>query len=735
MVKKVSREKQKLDLFGRNLALLFNRAGMYYADHPYVKQAIDATYDSALSLLKTISPLVFIMYQEQFFVDEEPLDPRVNVARIVSQFKKKGIQSISFEKGLDKKELKGFVDIYSAPHKFPNADSIKKALKSKRITNIKVNHVFYKKVSEDEEIVARKALKMLTPDLSEEAQLRSKKMFIEALLESVLTEEFLKSLNIKNLVENPQKFSNDMVRADLQTAEITESKGGPGGPGPVLLHQLELLGEELEKNLEKSMLDLSELAGAVMEMKRQLLEAVEAQKALGTAYINEEEIVEKANEITDRVLIKLIKEEYQGGSVSVARLGQIIRRLVPDPDELKRLLPKIKNALLEEGMPLEDYLELVRELGKELKSEEVARLLEESSEEIGVDGKELIEEVKRNPAQAAELIYLAAEIRKEGGDEQALSEMLVDYIERLGSKMTLEVAKEEGLTGDGDQHLKKVMNEVQTKILKHLENKDMKDEMLAKLEEKLNQRMDEALEKLRIEWLKTQAETPEQKEYKELSVLETLEQSVGANEELGEILKTIREKVERGEIDENDFTQIHREISREKERRASRRAQSRVPAGILEKDSLLIFLEKEMARYLRYDTSCSVLAFSLVKAKPRVEVKKGKITRQAIIEEVLHCLARALRDTDVIGQLGGNKLLAILPMTPVDQARLALRRVVRRLHTRNIVVNDVPLDVRVAGIAVAVDVEDVREMDKFLRRLTDQLADMVTRIKNIHAYL
>ncbi|HIC84862.1 MAG TPA: diguanylate cyclase, partial [Desulfobacterales bacterium] len=484
----------------------------------------------------------------------------------------------------------------------------------------------------------------------------------------------------------------------------TESKGRPGEAGPLLLHQLELLGEELEKNLGKSMLDLSELAGAVMEMKGQLLEAVEAQKALGTTYINEDEIVEKANEITDRVLIKLIKEEYQEGSVSVARLGQIIRRLVPNPDELKRLLPKIKRALLEEGMPLEDYLELVRELGKELKSEELARLLEESSEAIGIEGKELIEEVRRNPAQAAELIYLAAEIRKEVGDEQALSDMLVEYIERLGAKMTLDMAKEEGLTGE--RHLKKVMNEVQTKILRHLEKKEMKDEVLVKLEEKLSQRMDEALERLRIEWLERQAEIPEQREYKELSVLETLEQSVGENEELGEILRAIRKKVERGEIDENDFVQIHREISNEKEKRVSRKAQSEVSAGILERHSLLIFLEKEMARSLRYGTSCSVLAFSLVKAKPRVEGKKGQITRQAIIEAVLHRLARALRDTDVIGQLRGNMLLAILPMTSKDQARLALRRVARQLQTRAITVDDIPLDVRVAGVALAVDVGD-----------------------------
>jgi hypothetical protein len=46
---------------------------------------------------------------------------------------------------------------------------------------------------------------------------------------------------------------------------------------------------------------------------------------------------------------------------------------VPEAAELKRLLPKIKTALLEEGMSHTHYLELVQELSKELQSEGLAK--------------------------------------------------------------------------------------------------------------------------------------------------------------------------------------------------------------------------------------------------------------------------------------------------------------------------------------------------------------------------
>ncbi len=805
--------------FGRNIALLFNRVTMYDTSHPYVEQSIELVHQTIEPLLRHISPLVFIFTRGQFFIDEEPLDPRVNVTRIISHFKKAGIQSVSFEKGVDKNDIRIFLEIVSSLTRYPNGDAMKDALAAKGVDYVKINHVFYKKVTEDDEVISKQTLKKVTPAMMDEDPFKSKRMFIEALLESVLTDEFIKTLNIENLVKNPAGLTRNMIEADLKgkegSAQGEERKGpsgisredgasgdetaqaassrvnpqepsrngvprhhsgaaatgalfeksisgkntagqnspaqvhaalptGPGGGaeapadvpmghGAILYRQLEVIEQEVEKNLAgQGSVELSELVSAVFEMKNQLITGIGAQKALGISYENEEKILEKSNEITDRVLLSLIREEYQAGRISTSRLAQILRRLVPEPQELRRLLPKIKEALLGEGMSLPEYLKLVQELGRELQSDGLAKIIHDSSEEIGLDSEEIFEEVKRNPSQAAEIIYLAAEIRKGTGDEKVLSDLLVDYVERLGTRMGEDLAQ--GREGDGETHLQKVMTDVKSNIVRKLARMDVKDDVLARLEEKLNKRVDHMLDNLRLEWLKSQEAQSDKAPAKRLSVLQTLERSVSEREELGEILKVIRSKVEAGEIDENDFRQIHAEILAQKQRIKDLESGKNLPSGILKSEELFLFLEKEMARARRYNTPFAALGFTPVKAKTQAKKGEETVNRQSLMDAVMQKLAAIFRETDVIGLIGRSRVMALLPMTQESDAKLALRRSMKLLHLEPLDVAGTPVHIKVAGVLARVDLEDTPDTNAFLQVLAIQLTDMAARIRNIHSY-
>jgi hypothetical protein len=510
---------------------------------------------------------------------------------------------------------------------------------------------------------------------------------------------------------------------------------GPGGaPGRILLHELQRLDVELERDLaEKKDLDISELARAVFAMKVQIMEGIQAQKALGVAYENEAMILEKANEMTDRVLIRLIQDEYRSGDISTSRLAQILRRLIPQAGELKRLLPKIKSALIEQGMPVSEYLDLVKELSKELQNEGLAGLIEESAEAIGVDGEGMVAELKRNPQQAAELIYLASEIRKGTGDENVLTDLLVDYVERLGSKMTLDIVGEDG-KDSGKEHLEMVMKDVRSKIVRHLGNTDLGSDVLSRLEERLNQRMDALMDQLRVEWLRTQAAPSDNGPPGALSVLQTLERSVSDNEEMGEILKTIRARVASGAIDENDFRQIHTEILREKQARSSKQGKRHLPAGILKPQSLMLFLQKEAARSKRYGTPFSVLAFSVVKARGKGKGASGAVTQETLMDAVLEKLAHTFRETDVLGQLERNRIMALLPMTASQDAKSALRRAMKMMHLKPLEVNGIPLELKMAGVLAHTETEEALDVDVFVKSLFSQLSDMAARIKTLHAY-
>ena len=120
--------KDKLARFGRSFTLLLNRGLMYQKSHPMVKASISEVHKAADVLLDTISPLVFILNRDQFYIDEEQIDPRINVKRIAILFKSHKIQSISFEYGLAASELDIFIDIFSSMTMATDAEYIKKAL-------------------------------------------------------------------------------------------------------------------------------------------------------------------------------------------------------------------------------------------------------------------------------------------------------------------------------------------------------------------------------------------------------------------------------------------------------------------------------------------------------------------------------------------------------------------------------------------------------------------------------
>ena len=222
MKKESEGNKKQFANFGRTFSLVFNRSFMYAANHPFQIEAIDSAYQVLAELLETLSPVVFILNRERFYVDEEPLDRRLSVSRIVAHFKKTGIESISFYKGAEKKDLRLFLEIATSSDKYPNAEAMNKALFKKRVKNIKINHIFYKKVSAEDEVISRDVLDKVTPEMTGKHQDEIKKMFMDSVFDSVLQEEFVKNLSLKNLLKNPNGLSKEMIAADLKTAKQHE---------------------------------------------------------------------------------------------------------------------------------------------------------------------------------------------------------------------------------------------------------------------------------------------------------------------------------------------------------------------------------------------------------------------------------------------------------------------------------------------------------------------------------
>jgi GGDEF domain-containing protein len=701
---------------GRAFALLFNRSAMYNVDHPFTAQALSEFYSTTTHGLALFSPVALIMHQEQFFIEEEPLDHRINTGKMLAHFKRADIQSISFEKGMEESELATFAGVLNDIAKYVNAEAMKTACEALNIRNIKINHVFYKKITADDEVVDRRVFEKISTASSSGATEHGTDDVLGMMAESVLMEELEKSLSLQSIIESPTGASQKIIEADQEAA----ASGKPGAPasGDVIMAQLQRIREEIDRSSSGSdKPSLGELADAVFAMKKNLLDGISARKAEGIIYQNERQILEETEALTDQVLIQLIREEYQQGKISVQRLAQILRRLVPEPGELQRLMPKIKAALLEEGMQLQEFLQLTRELKKELQSEDLVTALEKSADQLGISADVLIEEVNRDPKSAAELIYLA-------------SDLLVDYIERVGSEIALDAAQKQG--EEGDQHLRGLISKIESTLVDRLKNKDLSAEILHKVAERLGERMEECLEALKSRWTtRPKTLTPDAVE-NPTAVPGVFEENAAAGADLNAVIEQMRTPTDEKEAAQGQVV-VQEAPSDAKPADEEKKIKAALPKGILSRNSILYILEKEIDRTIRYDTPFSVLMLTIYKVTPSKPLPAGAINRDDVMHFVLSNLVRVCRRSDILGILDRNKILALMPMTNEKNSRAAMRRILKGIHDIDYSIEDTPVVIKLAGTVTIFDKDRTPTLGDFVKRAESDIFNMVNRLKNIQS--
>ena len=724
----------KSEKIGRTFSIMFNRASMYNMDHPFTNQSIDEVYETITDSLNDFSPIVLILNRDQFYIEEELFDPRLNTDRMVSHFKKAGIQSISFEKGVRKTELDDFVSIFADLNAYPNAVSMKSALSEKAVSNLKINHVLYKKVTADDEVVAKEKLNDLNKNSQDSDSSKMYSEVVNMMAESILMEEVEKSISLEALLASPEKVSKDIIDKDLLMAQNDQVEAQP--PGYHIADQLIQFKNEVQKATENTdNLNLTELADAVFDLKKQLIEGIQSQKALGIYYENETQIIDEANALTDKVIIQLARDEYKNGSISVQRFALVLKRLIPEPHELRRLLPQLSEAMLEEGMSKADFFQLIEELGKELQNDDLISFVEEGAKNIGIESGDLIDEFKNDPSGAAELIYLASEIRKGTGDKNVLTDLLVEYVERLGSKIVIEDINPKDQKNDN--HLKDVIAKVESEIVNKLEKKGIEADVLHAVQQRLTERMEACFNNLKANWEDGLNLPSNKKEIGNKTIFKMLEESVEEGEELHHIFKQIRLSIDERDIDENNFQQLYGEIQRLRKLQEKGEAQSKpekkekLHQGLLSYNNTVLFIEKEVSRSLRYETPFSVMTVSIEKIVPKQAVPRGSINGQQINKFVTDELIYILRDADLVGILTKKIIIVLLPMTDNRNAKMAMSRILKGLNSKNFTINDISLSVKFAGVVTSFDADETPDSTSFIQAAEKEHNDFLIRLRNV----
>lgn len=709
--------KQLSDTIGRDFNLVFNQISMYNIYHKSVVGSLKRAHESFQNGFKVLPTIALSLHQDKLFVEDEVLDTHINTKRLTAHFKKADIQSLAFDAGMTLEDLTRFMEIFTDLHRYPHVDAMKKVMQKEGLNKILINYFVFQKIKSDEQVLKRNQVER------EDSGAPTTQDLLAIMAADILSEEAQKNISVQNMMQGPAEFSQMLIEEDL--AAVGKVEDGSVQPGTALVQSLNRFQEDVNEVMAgKADVNITELAENIFKLKRRLVQGIEAQKAQGVVYLDNQIIDREVDEVADTVLIRLIVGEYNQGAVSVKRLAQIVLRITTDTTELQRIIPKLKRALLDAGMPMTDYLQFVQELKEELQSDELTRVLEQSAEAIGLEGEDLIQEIVKNPQGSAELIYLAAEIRKSGQDDGILSDLLVDYVERAGTELTLEAMKEN--EDDAGGSVNSIFSRIRTELVDKLKHKDIDLDVLKKMELRLNERMEACIRHLKSSMVFNKMRTEDGRPPTKSDMLKLLRAHAKDDDELTAIVFQVKETLAERGVHESMFQEIYDEIMSKpvpKEKEKSKLT----PPGTLNRGSTLFMLEKEVLRTKRYNTPFSLLSFTVVKAVPKEAAKPGSVAPEDIITVFLGALTSIVRETDLVGMLGAKMMVVIQPMTTGDNAKIALERISKALKSREMVINEVPFNINFAATVTPFDMEKTVDLKTLVKKAQTDLKNLAER--------
>ena len=657
--------------------LAFNNAFMFGGEHQTTKDSSANFYNLLLQTLGTVEILTISVERGSVYLENHCVDKLVSVPRITNRLNKAGVQSVSFDRNLSLDGVLILFYMIGSLADFKDAESMQSYLREKQVAGVRLNYVVYQKITVDETIINK--------DLLSENHLLNSLQALQGAGAGLAT---------------PQELSSEI-------SEILSCGAASAGASPHLVEsdtaitsQIKALSRRFIESPDvddDTPLSPSEMLESVYKLKETILEDARIQQETGKLAAADELVINELNQISYQVIVRLIKEEYRNDKgISVKRLAQIIRRMLPDIKELRYLLPQLKDGLFAEGMPPADYLLLVKELCKELASDELLQVVAEAAEQIGLSFSELIESIKDAPEEAARLIVLASEIKKGGvtADEQQMSALLSDYIEKVSRSLALQ--SPEVTTNGGGVMLQAAVSRIEREIVDRLTTQNISPTIVQEVAQTLARQFTATVSGIKSDWVKNrmyQAEQPNEETV--LSILEQVveqgKQGSGVTEEIRALL------VVRGYSTESVDTIIQT---------AQKRAASVVthplelPAGVHHASNTNFFINREIKLHARYKTIFSTMLISYERVVDPWTTAVLELTSDMISQltnQSLQLLKGVMkRDTDIIGvyELAPTHIpLMILPMTDASSALYIQKRLRKAFKNTEFMLNGIIVQV------------------------------------------
>lgn len=656
---------KEAEQFIRLFNVLFNGAMLYGGTHPTALKSIKPFFDCTRKILADMETVSIVIDRESLFVEEWPVDKVINTRRILQQFGKSGIVSITFGRGLTEKDLELLIQFAGDSNNAAPVDKIEQVLQSAGCTGIQLNYVRYGRITNDQTVVGidetgdMQGGNGILPDRQDGLNVTSS---LEQLEEIV---------SLARLFENPEQsaaaFTRNALNPDTADgavralSDLRQSIHGDNAPS----------------------LDL--LLNAVYELKADLCEAISVQKETGKLLAAPDPVVDEMDNLSCDVILKLVREEYGTGEVPLRRLAQIIRRMLPDMNELKRLLPRLKPALLDAGMSLSDYLELIRILNIEFESETLAGSLKEAASGIGASVDELVTAIKSQPDDAARLLVMASEIRKGTQEDEAqLSSMLTGYIEKVSTSLALESRQ---LTPeDGSPVLRQMLEKLENQLLDNLKKYGVEQPVLVKVGGMLAERLETTCDNATAKWITAELDANPDLSARDLS--EHLVGMVGEQSRLDRLQEPVMQALASRGFDKEQMETLLKRLAR----KIASGKMFKLPPGVLSATNMQFLLDREIKQHHRYTTPFTTILLTVegLRTEKETRAPTGDETR-AILPKLYSVAKHILRDIDLVGGLAGHEesaVFSILAMTEIEGAEIARERILEKIGSLKLKVKD-----------------------------------------------
>ncbi len=627
----------------------FNSALLYGGDHPTTIKNAGPFISLLIKELEQVPLISIIIDRESLFLDEYCSDKIINPKRIITQFTKSSIQSVSFERGVRENDILEFLKYAGDIKTIHSAEQIASALKSSGCHGIRLNHIHYGKITSDETLISKNAA--------------ASQNIPGATLSKQAVDEIERIISLAKLVEQPQ-----------ETADALKKSMNNDNDATAAVNAISKISTEI-KNAEPQ--SVESLLNAVFELKMDLSEALAAQKLTGKILASADPVQKQMDNLTCEVLVKLVKEEYSNGDVSLKRLAQIIRRMMPETSELKRVLPLLKSTLLSEGMSLSDYLQLLRLIDLEIESESLVTILDDAAAGIGATADEVVKAIKAQPGDAAKLMFLAAEIRHgTEQDDAQLSNMLTEYVEKVSSSIALDSKEISG--PQGSQVLGKIISHVEDQLVNKLKVYGIDEPVLHQIKAQLEKRFNSTIENTATQWMLSNVA---ENGFEPTDLIKKMSAFMGS-EQLSTIKDPLVEALVSRGFEKDQIDKFMKELSVH----ISAGKKIILPANVLSSNNMMFLLNREIKQHLRFNTPFSTLFVSIYK----ILTDDGNLRtpQQEEISELIPALftivKKLLRDIDLIGTLGGkdeSSVFAILTLTAEDGAKVVRNRIINHINS------------------------------------------------------